>query len=79
MDETARCADAIASGESERTKLESEARAAKDEAESLGVRIQELRAKDASGLIEREKAAALRSDQAGRKAVAKPVLKAIGV
>ena len=64
----ARCADAIASGESERTKLESAARAAKDEAESLGVRIQELRAKDASGLIEREKAAALRSDQAGRKA-----------
>ena len=64
----ARCADAIASGESERAKLESAARAAKDEAESLGVRIQELRAKDASGLIEREKAAALRSDQAGRKA-----------
>ncbi|MCR5838837.1 MAG: hypothetical protein K6G94_04310 [Kiritimatiellae bacterium] len=64
----ARCAAAIASGESERTKLESVARAAKDEAESLGVRIQELRAKDASGLIEREKAAALRSDQTGRKA-----------
>ena len=64
----ARCADAIASGESERATLESAARAAKDEAESLGVRIQELRAKDASGLIEREKAAALRSDQAGRKA-----------
>ena len=64
----ARCADAIASGESERTKLESQARAAKDESESLGVRIQELRAKDASGLIEREKSAALRCDQAGRKA-----------
>lgn len=64
----ARCADAIAAGESERAKLESAARAAKDEAESLGVRIQELRAKDASGLIEREKAAALRSDQTGRKA-----------
>ena len=64
----ARCADAIAAGECERAKLESAARAAKDESESLGVRIQELRAKDASGLVEREKAAALRSDQAGRKA-----------
>ena len=64
----ARCAEAIASGESERTKLESEARVAKEEGESLGVRIQELRARDASGLIEREKAAALRSEQAGRKA-----------
>ena len=64
----ARCADAIASGESERAKLESAARAAKDESESLDVRIQELRAKDASGLIEREKSAALRSDQVGRKA-----------
>ncbi len=64
----ARCGDAIAAGESERTNLESKARAAKDEAESQGVRIQELRAKDSSGLIEREKAAALRSEQAGRKA-----------
>lgn len=67
FDAAARCADAIASGEGERAKLEVLARAAKDEVESLGVRIQELRAKDASGLIEREKSAQLRCEQASRK------------
>ena len=67
FDAAARCADPIASGEGERAKLEVLARAAKDEVESLGVRIQELRAKDASGLIEREKSAQLRCEQASRK------------
>jgi len=62
-----RCADAIADREKERAALEAKARAAKDEVESLGVRIQGLRAKDSSGLIEQEKSAAVRSSQAKRR------------
>ncbi len=63
-----RCADAIKAGEREKTELEGRARGAKDDVDALGVRLQELRAKDDSGLIAREKSAAVRSEQAGRKA-----------
>jgi energy-coupling factor transporter ATP-binding protein EcfA2 len=66
--EVARCADAIEAGEREKTELEGRARGAKDEVDALGVRLQELRAKDNSGLIAREKSAVVRSEQSGRKA-----------
>ena len=66
--EAARCAETIEADEREKAELEGRARGAKDEVDALGVRLQELRAKDDSGLIAREKSAAVCSEQAGRKA-----------
>ena len=66
--EAARCTDAIEAGEREKAELEGRAKGAKDEVDALVVRLQQLRAKDDSGLIAREKSAAVRSEQSGRKA-----------
>ena len=67
-DSAACYADAITAAEREKTGLEAKSRSAKDEMATLDARIRDLRSKDDSGLIEREKSAAVRHEQAVRRA-----------
>lgn len=66
--EVERLSEGIAAGEGERTVQERAAVVAKEETTHVRERLAELRAKDATGLVNQEKQASARCDEATRKA-----------